>query len=86
MPVMSVLKPAIGQSRKEYYIQIITLVGRLSFLLRIFKGVFISGYREIRARGLSNSFTAIYVALKNVGRLIVLLLDELSDADFSGSM
>jgi len=63
-----------GSTRKERAIALITLVGRLAFLLRISRFIFIGGYRHLRARGLVLSAQDIYKSIQSLFIKIILSL------------
>ena len=66
MQVMSILRPSPGQSRKNHLIHLILLLGRVAFVIRLCRFVFLDGYRHVRARGLLRSVMELYSSLKSV--------------------
>jgi hypothetical protein len=55
-----------GATRRERILKLLTILGRLAFLLRISRLVFLDGYRHVRARGIVLSATDIYASIQSV--------------------
>lgn len=68
--IFSKLVRAPGQTRGQHISELLILLGRISFLIRLCRWILVDGYRHVRARGLTRSIQELYNSLRNASPFI----------------